>query len=56
MKRWRAIVLDWLEWAGQDWLAWPLWVRIGLFAMAVAMGIWMPRQAATEAASCRHCA
>jgi len=31
-----------------DWLAWPVWVWIGLFAMTAAMGLWMLRRAATE--------
>jgi len=36
-----------------DWLAWPVWMWIGLFAMMVAMGLWMLRQATIEAASSR---
>ena len=30
-----------------DWLAWPLWLWIGLFAMTAAMGVWMLRMAAS---------
>jgi hypothetical protein len=30
-----------------DWLAWPLWIWIGLFVMTAAMGVWMLRMAAS---------
>ena len=30
-----------------DWLAWPLWLWIGLFVMTTAMGVWMLRKAAS---------
>lgn len=34
-----------------EWLAWPVWVWIGLFVVTASMGIWMLMRAATETAS-----
>jgi len=31
-----------------DWLAWPLWLWIGLFVMTSAMGVGMLRMTASE--------
>ncbi len=36
-----------------EWLAWPLWLWIGLLVMTAAMGVWMLRMAANESVPSR---
>ena len=43
-----ALVIVDIQMRRVDWLAWPLWLWIGLFVMTAAMGVWMLRMAASE--------
>ena len=49
-----ALVVVDLELHRVDWLAWQVWLWIGLFVLTAAMGIWMLLKAAAQSVSSRE--